>query len=63
MQVNAPRDGRQLEDLLPLSSDGRRIGRAVERLGLLLELAGIGLQTIGSELRWRRLRAMRRWGS
>jgi len=60
MQVKPPRAGVRRDDLLPLSSNGRALGRAVEWVGRRIEGAGLGLQTIGSELRFRRWRAMHR---
>lgn len=48
------------DDLLP--GNGRRVGIALDRLGIALERAGIWIQTQAAEIRFRRLRAMRRWG-
>jgi hypothetical protein len=51
---------RELE-LLP--GNGRAVGRAVEWIGRLLEGLGLWIQRQGAELRWRRVRAWKGWGS
>ena len=53
----------EFPDLLPIESNGRVAGRVLGWFGVRVELAGIWIQRQADEVRWRRLRAIRRWGT
>lgn len=50
-------------DYLPASGNGRAAGRALDWFGVAVERLGIWIQAQAAEIRWRRARAWRRWGS